>query len=194
LDGHIGCDSAAAIGIINRTGAGKLRHIKVQYLWLQQRVREGDLQVSKVPGVDNPADLFTKHLDEETMKKHLARLGFQIKTDRAASAPTLNSVREGDEHTKNEPYADEWRIEGETAVRQHLKPRYELFTPLRVRGAPPAKALTPMRVSEGTLEDGTPMRHIDSWTARATAHARMPQRWTGTTTFYFKSTKGVGAR
>ena len=43
LDGHISCDSAAAIGIINRTGAGKLKHIKVQYFWMRQRVREGDL-------------------------------------------------------------------------------------------------------------------------------------------------------
>ena len=33
-------DGSAAIGIINKSGVGKLRHIRAQYLWLQEEVKE----------------------------------------------------------------------------------------------------------------------------------------------------------
>jgi hypothetical protein len=48
--GHVRSDASAAIGMVNRTGAGKLRHVRVQYLWIQDMVRCGDLALSKVPG------------------------------------------------------------------------------------------------------------------------------------------------
>jgi hypothetical protein len=193
LDGRVCCDSAAAIGIVNRTGAGKLRHVKVQYLWMQQKVREGDLQVEKVPGVENPADLLTKHLDEMTMKKHLAKLSFELKQDRAATAPTLHMVREGarDAGKEREPHEDKWLVDGETATRHHAKMKRTLFTPLRVEGGPPARALIPMRLAEGKMKDGSHFRHIDCWTTRSTAHSKVSQPWTGTTTFYMKGNESI---
>ena len=54
-------DSAAAIGITQRKGNGKLRHVKVGMLWIQEKVEEGELQVVKVLGTENPADAMTKH-------------------------------------------------------------------------------------------------------------------------------------
>jgi len=156
---------------------------------MQQKVREGDLQVEKVPGAENPADLLTKHLDELTMKKHLVKLSFGLKQDRAVTAPTLNMVREGasDARNKGEPHEDAWLVEGETATRHHERMRRTLFTPLRAEGAPPARALSPMRLTEGRFKDGTPFRHIDCWTTRSTAHSELKLPWTGTTTFYLKS-------
>jgi len=131
FDGRVCCDSAAAIGIVNRAGAGKLRHVKVQYLWMQQKVREGDLQVEKVPGAENPADLLTKHLDEATMMKHLTKLSFELKQDRAATAPTLHMVREGagGASEEGEPHEDKWLVDGETATKHHAKMRRTLFLP-----------------------------------------------------------------
>ena len=39
--GTVRSDSNAAIGITHRTGlGGRCRHIKVQYLWIQERVKE----------------------------------------------------------------------------------------------------------------------------------------------------------
>ena len=35
VDGLVKTDANAAIGIVNRTGVGKLRHVRVQYLWLK---------------------------------------------------------------------------------------------------------------------------------------------------------------
>ena len=43
-------DASAALGIASRRGLGKVRHIDVSQLWLQQRVANGDLIVQKVDG------------------------------------------------------------------------------------------------------------------------------------------------
>jgi hypothetical protein len=53
-------DSSAAKSIASRMGAGKIRHMAVRHLWLQERVRERELVVRKVEGSRNPADLLTK--------------------------------------------------------------------------------------------------------------------------------------
>ena len=54
-------DSNAAIGICQRQGLGKVRHLDTQTLWIQQAVRAGRVDLRKVHGESNPADLFTKH-------------------------------------------------------------------------------------------------------------------------------------
>ncbi len=54
-------DSTATICICGRQGCGKLRHVDTQCLWIQQRVRDGSVELRKVKGEENFADLFTKH-------------------------------------------------------------------------------------------------------------------------------------
>ena len=75
LSGIVYSDSSAALGIATRQGLGKLRHIKVQYLWLQERVASGDLRVRKVPGEANPSDLLTKGLAQELHRRHCSFAG-----------------------------------------------------------------------------------------------------------------------
>ena len=55
-------DSSAAIGVVHRRGNGKLRHVRVGLLWIQERVEAGELHVTKILGTENPADAMTKHL------------------------------------------------------------------------------------------------------------------------------------
>ena len=55
-------DSSAAIGICSRQGLGKLRHLDTHTLWIQQAVRSKRVDLRKIPGERNPADLFTKHI------------------------------------------------------------------------------------------------------------------------------------
>ena len=55
-------DSSACKGICQRTGLGMIRHIDVAMLWLQDLVRKGKIQMSKIPGKENSADLLTKYL------------------------------------------------------------------------------------------------------------------------------------
>jgi len=90
LGGRVHTDSSAAVGITTRQGLGKLRHIRVQYLWVQDVIKEKRLGVQKVPGVDNPSDVLTKHLDASTMSRHLTTLGFNDAKGRAHTAPTLS--------------------------------------------------------------------------------------------------------
>ena len=86
-------DSSATIGICGRQGLGKLRHIDTQCLWVQQRVRDGSIELRKVKGEVNPADLFTKHLSSgDRIKSLLELFGCGYQPGRAASAPKL---REG---------------------------------------------------------------------------------------------------
>ncbi len=41
MEGRIYVDSSAAIGIVHRRGNGKMRHVKVGTLWIQEKVEEG---------------------------------------------------------------------------------------------------------------------------------------------------------
>ena len=81
-------DSSAAIGICNRQGLGKLRHLATHLLWIQQAVRSRRIDLRKVHGAANPADLFTKHMCSRDKLMQLVRLlGCRYAEGRAASAP-----------------------------------------------------------------------------------------------------------
>lgn len=82
-------DAIAAIGIARRRGVGKIRHLDTTDLWLQEKVKLGDIQLHKVPGAQNPADLLTKHLSRPQMNEHLGRLNVVRAEGRAVSAPKL---------------------------------------------------------------------------------------------------------
>ena len=53
-------DSSASRGMCSRQGLGKVRHLDVQDLWIQQRLRNVDFHLYKVKGEENPGDLFIK--------------------------------------------------------------------------------------------------------------------------------------
>jgi len=61
-------DSSAAKSIASRTGLGKLRHLGIKFLWLQECVRRGKVVLSKVRGDINPADVLTKPKSLEDMR------------------------------------------------------------------------------------------------------------------------------
>ena len=82
-------DSSAALGVVNRKGNGKLRHVRVGMLWIQEKQENGELIYSKVHGVENPADLMTKNLTQGIIDSHLTKLGAVILTGRASLAPEL---------------------------------------------------------------------------------------------------------
>ena len=82
-------DSSAARGIIHRAGLGKLRHLEIDYLWLQAAVANKRLQVRKVKGTDNPADLFTKFLSSADMWRHLESLQMASESGRSKAVPMI---------------------------------------------------------------------------------------------------------
>ena len=79
LSGTVYSDSSAALGIVTRSGLGKVRHIRVQYLWLQERVAQNDLMVRKVAVEAKPADLLTKGLAQELLNRHVKICGIEVR-------------------------------------------------------------------------------------------------------------------
>ena len=88
-------DSSAAVGICQRSGIGRVRHLAVGQLWVQERLRAGDFKLFKICGAYNPADLLTKHLCRELVDRHLVAMSFIRADGRAASAPKVSAeIRE----------------------------------------------------------------------------------------------------
>ena len=74
-------DASATVGVLNRQGQGKLRHVAVNELWLQDNVKSGEVQVIKIPGKDNLADMFTKAVHAERIHQLMNRMGMNIKAE-----------------------------------------------------------------------------------------------------------------
>ena len=72
-------DASAAQSIASRQGLGKMRHVDVRYLWLQEVVRAGRLQLQKVRGAENPADVLTKPLTSTMALDLLRRVGVRLR-------------------------------------------------------------------------------------------------------------------
>ena len=61
-------DSSSARQILARSGVGRIRHLSVKVLWLQQKVETKEIQVCAVSTTDNIADLGTKRLNCNTTR------------------------------------------------------------------------------------------------------------------------------
>ena len=120
-------------------------------------------------------------------------LDMWVESGRAAIAATLSLLQPGDNQLRCATHfsgmgVDARIFDGEEGVRVHHKARHEFFTPLRVAGAPPAKELTPARITEGRyLDAGVKFRRVQTWSARASAHADLGRRWTGRTRFLLRA-------
>ena len=86
---RVATDAAAAVGICRRRGLGKIRHMATADLWVQDRIKKGDFELLRVPGVSNPADILTKHVDRTILDKHLGAINLLYVDGRAASAPSI---------------------------------------------------------------------------------------------------------
>ena len=64
-------------------GAGKLRHINISTLWIQEKQDLHQLAMRKVLGTDNPADLMTKYLTRSVIDTHLQFMGHHRADGRA---------------------------------------------------------------------------------------------------------------
>ena len=74
----LGTDASAAQGMLRRQGIGRCRHLDVQLLWLQQKLTETqEMALVRLATSQNTADLGTKDLGSEVMRKHLAALDLE---------------------------------------------------------------------------------------------------------------------
>ena len=172
LNGKVYSDSTAAIGIVYRSGLGKTRHIRVQYLWLQQEIEHGRLCIDKVLGTENIADLMTKSLSKIDMTKILNKMGITFMGGRAEHSLKLQGVQ----------YSDCW-MNGSAWTRRHFKYRNCLFTPMKVAQCPKyAKDVGELRVTKGVTQDGKEFIRRDLGIKLPNQHERV-EAFTGTTEF-----------
>ena len=83
--GIVYADSSAALAIADRKGSGKLRHINIRVLWIQEKERREEVQLRKIKGTMNPADMMTKYLAPNRIADLARRLG-QVALDGRAGA------------------------------------------------------------------------------------------------------------
>ena len=80
-------DATTGKSIASRRGLGKLRHVDVSKLWIQEQVMKGAIAVVKVENIYNSADIGTKHLDKAAMEAYLEQMDFAAELGRSELAP-----------------------------------------------------------------------------------------------------------
>ena len=73
-EAQVWADSTTALSVVNRKGNGKLRHVKIGSLWIQQKREDGELKYRKVLGTENPADMMTKHVSARDLESQLDKV------------------------------------------------------------------------------------------------------------------------
>ena len=68
-------DSSAEKAIASRSGLGKVRHLEVRDLWVQDAVSRGRFVIKKVLGKLNPAGVLTKPLGQALAQKLIESYG-----------------------------------------------------------------------------------------------------------------------
>ena len=86
VDVVVRTDSSSGLTVGSRRGLGRLRHVQTRYLWVRQRVQQGDLCL-KEPGDTNVSDALTNPLDEKRMTNLLTMMGHAFRGGRTALAP-----------------------------------------------------------------------------------------------------------
>ena len=94
-------DSSAGRAMAQRRGVGKVKHIQIKNLFAQDVICGGQAAVRKVLGTLNCADLMTKHVDYETLRRmrDLMQIRAIALPGRAVSAVIMMS---GEVHNKKQ--------------------------------------------------------------------------------------------
>ena len=101
-------DAAAAKGIASRRGLGKVRHIEVNQLWLQDKVNNGEIQVMKVKGEGNLADGLTKALEGPGVRKHINLTGQEVVEGRHVLTPEFEEASRAGNPEEEEEEGEEY--------------------------------------------------------------------------------------
>ena len=98
-------DSSAALGTASRIGIGKIKHLDVGWLWIQDLVKQGKVILRKINGKVNPADLLTKPKSAAEAVRLSASVGYGIvirKWQHDNFCVVLNRAIPGDSRTPEE--------------------------------------------------------------------------------------------
>ena len=82
-------DSNSARAFASRRGLGTQRHVQTRRLWIQQRVKANDLEITRVPGKEHVSDILTKAVNSTTLEEHMKTMGL-ISVDRSGKMKHLS--------------------------------------------------------------------------------------------------------
>ena len=85
-------DATTGKSIASRRGLGKVRHVEVANLWIQQKVADETIDIQKIKICYNPSDMLTKHLSEENMRHCMELIGAEFLEGRSHIAPSLSML------------------------------------------------------------------------------------------------------
>ena len=68
-------DAKATEHIVHQHGTGKMKHIDMAHLWLQDEVKSNSMRVRRVKSKDNLADFGTKAISNNNSRKHAMSRG-----------------------------------------------------------------------------------------------------------------------
>ena len=88
-------DAVAAMGMVKRQGLGRVRHLAVADLWIQQKAKEGSVKFEKLPGAENTSDIMTKAVEADVLEKHVTALGFEYRGGRHELTPEFDGLDDG---------------------------------------------------------------------------------------------------
>ncbi|CAE8621588.1 unnamed protein product [Polarella glacialis] len=75
---RLNTDRSSAKALVMRRGFGRLKHMAVRQLWLQQEFREKKSELAKVPTANNVADILTKPVTPKVLWALAEGLGLQL--------------------------------------------------------------------------------------------------------------------
>ena len=78
---QLSSDSQSTLNHTLRRGVGRIKHLELRYLWLQDELRAGRLQLKHIGSVVNPADLLTKAMTKGRMEYLLKAFEFEFETE-----------------------------------------------------------------------------------------------------------------
>ena len=83
-------DASTGKSIASRRGLGKVRHLDVSQLWVQEKVQSGAISLHKIKNTFNSSDCLTKYLDNAALKQCMEQLDMWHFEGRSELAPQLN--------------------------------------------------------------------------------------------------------
>ena len=86
---NLSTDSSAAKGIASRRGLGRVRHVELNELWLQDQVARGRIAVHKIRGEDNFSDSLIKHSTADRISQTLFHTSQRITPGRHSIMPAV---------------------------------------------------------------------------------------------------------
>jgi hypothetical protein len=88
---RLSTDASAAKGIASRRGIGKIRHLEVSQLWLQDMVQNNKVMLRKIKGDCNPADLLTKQASVKMVNVHFECCNMWYQSGRHELMPQVSN-------------------------------------------------------------------------------------------------------